>query len=152
MNVWFDDSLPTLLEILLTWGGPAFVERGTVLRDATGRLSFYAAENNSVTDAAVEMLGRQIVDRRSRVCRGEGLAVASWSGTPECCYVGAPMKRVAVRSPHSRSPIPFLIGPCTSQNCPIEWAASPLTLLVADVESTFANSRGEASLVRSQRN
>jgi cellulose biosynthesis protein BcsQ len=44
MAVFFDDALPTLIAILVDWGGGSFVERGTVLRDATGRLSFFAAD------------------------------------------------------------------------------------------------------------
>ena len=36
MPVLFDDALPALIQILKEWGGGAFVERGTVLRDATG--------------------------------------------------------------------------------------------------------------------
>lgn len=48
MPVLFDDALPTLIEILRRWGGESFVERGTVLRDATGRLSFFAADRPSV--------------------------------------------------------------------------------------------------------
>lgn len=43
MQVLFDDALPTLIEILKEWGGESFVEQGTVLRDATGRLSFFSA-------------------------------------------------------------------------------------------------------------
>jgi len=41
-DVWFDDSLPQLVGILLEIAGREFVEAGTVLRDATGRLSFFA--------------------------------------------------------------------------------------------------------------
>jgi hypothetical protein len=44
MPVLFDDALPILVEVLKEWGGEEFVERGTVLRDATGRLSFFAAD------------------------------------------------------------------------------------------------------------
>lgn len=48
MPVFFDEALPTLIHILNEWGGESFVEQGTVLRDATGRLSFFAAERLSV--------------------------------------------------------------------------------------------------------
>jgi hypothetical protein len=43
MSVLFDDALPALIETLQEWGGESFVEQGTVLRDATGRLTFFAA-------------------------------------------------------------------------------------------------------------
>lgn len=87
MQVLFDDSLPTLIEILKEWGGEAFVEQGTVLRDATGRLSFFAADRPPVpapaeagTPACVEYpsadedshldpLGRCIVDRLGAYAR-----------------------------------------------------------------------------------
>lgn len=48
MPVLFDDALPALIEILKEWGGESFVEQGTVLRDATGRLSFFAADRPPV--------------------------------------------------------------------------------------------------------
>ena len=43
-NVLFDDALPTLVRILEEHGGPAFVEQGTILRDATGRLTFFCRQ------------------------------------------------------------------------------------------------------------
>lgn len=87
MQVLFDDALPTLIEILRQWGGQSFVERGTVLRDATGRLSFFAAERlpvpapaESEVPANVELahtdeeslldpLGRRIVERLGAYAR-----------------------------------------------------------------------------------
>ncbi|KVD31074.1 KGGVGR-motif variant AAA ATPase [Burkholderia ubonensis] len=87
MQVLFDDALPTLIEILKEWGGEAFVEQGTVLRDATGRLSFFAADRPPIqapaeadTPASVEYqsadeeshldpLGRRIVDRLGAYAR-----------------------------------------------------------------------------------
>ena len=87
MPVLFDDSLPILIEVLKEWGGESFVEQGTVLRDATGRLSFFAAERPPVltpveacTSARVERppaddelhldpLGRRIVDRLGAYAR-----------------------------------------------------------------------------------
>lgn len=80
MPVLFDDALPTLVEILRAWGGESFVERGTVLRDATGRLSFFApcrppasaraaageaaSVGGAATDenASLDSLGQRIVD------------------------------------------------------------------------------------------
>ncbi len=87
MPVLFDDALPTLIEILKEWGGESFVERGTVLRDATGRLSFFAADRPPVPaqakvgmPASVERapadketkrdpLGQRIVDRLGAYAR-----------------------------------------------------------------------------------
>ena len=43
-DVLFDDALPTLVRILAEHGGPSFVERGTILRDATGRLAFFSRD------------------------------------------------------------------------------------------------------------
>ena len=87
MPVMFDDSLPILIEILNEWGGESFVEQGTVLRDATGRLSFFAADRlpvpapaEAVASAGVEhapadnellldLLGRRIVARLGAYAR-----------------------------------------------------------------------------------
>ncbi len=46
-RVFFDDSLPCLLQYLISAFGIDAVERGTILRDASGRLSFFAADNLS---------------------------------------------------------------------------------------------------------
>lgn len=87
MPILFDDALPALVEILREWGGESFVEQGTVLRDATGRLSFFASYRRPVAvtadagaPASVECaaageqtypdsLGRQIVDRLGAYAR-----------------------------------------------------------------------------------
>ena len=87
MPVLFDDSLPILIEVLKEWGGGSFVEQGTVLRDATGRLSFFAADRLPVpapteadVSASVERppadgeldldpLGQRIVDRLGAYAR-----------------------------------------------------------------------------------
>ena len=86
MQVLFDDALPILVETLRTWGGEAFVERGTVLRDATGRLSFFAADHplpaptgagTSVSaefarpdaESHLDPLGMRIVDRLGAYAR-----------------------------------------------------------------------------------
>lgn len=80
MPVLFDDSLPILIAILNEWGGASFVEKGTVLRDATGRLSFFAGDPSPIPtleradasttaehsqlgdDSHSDLLGRRIVD------------------------------------------------------------------------------------------
>lgn len=87
MPVLFDDALPILIEILKEWGGESFVEQGTVLRDATGRLSFFAADRLPVPAPAeagvhasaerasgdeeshLDPLGRRIVDRLGAYAR-----------------------------------------------------------------------------------
>ena len=87
MQVLFDDALPLLIGILKEWGGESFVERGTVLRDATGRLSFFAADRPLVAVRAeggapasverlpaddefhLDALGRRIVDRLGAYAR-----------------------------------------------------------------------------------
>ena len=61
MSVRCEDARPALIQILKEWGGESFVERGTVLRDATGRLSFFAAARLSVP-AAAEAAVRASVD------------------------------------------------------------------------------------------
>jgi len=43
-DVLFDDALPTLVRILAAHGGASFVERGTILRDAVGRLTFFSRD------------------------------------------------------------------------------------------------------------
>lgn len=85
--VLFDDALPILIETLREWGGQPFVEQGTVLRDATGRLSFFAANRpqGQLSDEVVaptsgdcaaadengslDPLGRRIVDRLGAYAR-----------------------------------------------------------------------------------
>ena len=62
MPVLFDDALPILIRILKEWGGESFVEEGTVLRDATGRLSFFAASTPPVP-APTEAGGSASVER-----------------------------------------------------------------------------------------
>ncbi len=43
MNVRFDDSLPILVNLIVEHLGESSLETGVVLRDATGRLAFFAA-------------------------------------------------------------------------------------------------------------
>lgn len=82
MPVLFDDALPTLIEVLNEYGGESFVEQGTVLRDATGRLSFFAGSRTSAVAAAsadesaleddeskLDQLGRCIIDRLGAYAR-----------------------------------------------------------------------------------
>lgn len=81
MPVLFDDALPALVELLVEWGGQSFVEQGTVLRDATGRLAFFAANRlpariqvqagtsasgeraAAYEESHLDPLGQRIVDR-----------------------------------------------------------------------------------------
>ncbi|MDP2064439.1 MAG: hypothetical protein Q8K38_00505 [Burkholderiaceae bacterium] len=87
MPVLFDDALPILIKVLNDWGGQSFVEEGTVLRDATGRLSFFAHERLPVSapsetgafasierplahgETDLDPLGRHIVDRLGAYAR-----------------------------------------------------------------------------------
>lgn len=86
MQVLFDDALPILVDVLREWGGESFVEQGTVLRDATGRLSFFTtdcpsdhapmeADASSVErppaddELHLDALGRRIVDRLGAYAR-----------------------------------------------------------------------------------
>ena len=89
MPVLFDDALPILVEILLGWGGETFLEQGTVLRDATGRLSFFAGarppapiqpesgvagdfDHPSVDEESTpDALGRLIVERLGAYARSD---------------------------------------------------------------------------------
>lgn len=89
MQVFFDDALPALIEILNDWGGEAFVQQGTVLRDATGRLSFFAASRSPVAASAeaappasieqpsadeeshLDPLGRRILERLGSYARAD---------------------------------------------------------------------------------
>ena len=93
MQMLFDDALPTLIATLKEWGGEAFVEQGTVLRDATGRLSFFAphrppapAKAEAGAPASVEYpstdeqshldaLGRRIVARLAAYAREDSPVV-----------------------------------------------------------------------------
>ena len=64
MSVLFDDALPALIETLTEWGGQSFVEHGTVLRDATGRLCFFAADRPPVPVSEGEELHPDLLERR----------------------------------------------------------------------------------------
>lgn len=81
MTIFFDDALPTLVDVLNTWGGRTFVETGTVLRDATGRLSFYTPNvvhasgaiegsvQQTYSDTHLDDLGKIIVKRLGAYAR-----------------------------------------------------------------------------------
>lgn len=47
-DVFFDDALPKLVDILLKSADKAFVEEGVILRDASGRLSFIARQKQKM--------------------------------------------------------------------------------------------------------
>ena len=64
-QILFDDSLPQLVATLTSLAGPDFVEAGTALRDASGRLSFVADRAPRDGDER-KMLSRALIERESR--------------------------------------------------------------------------------------
>lgn len=58
MNIRFDDSLPVLAEVISDYLGVESLSSGVVLRDGTGRLAFFAAQdlNDSTTEALSQRL------------------------------------------------------------------------------------------------
>ncbi|MDD2878069.1 MAG: hypothetical protein PHT60_13275 [Acidiphilium sp.] len=78
-NPLFDDSLPQLVATLTSLAGRNFVEGGTVLRDASGRLSFVANrapqdgnEREALSRALIETLGPYARTDRPISFRGDG--------------------------------------------------------------------------------
>jgi cellulose biosynthesis protein BcsQ len=78
-NLSFDDSLPQLVATLSRLAGRDFVEAGTVLRDASGRLSFVAyrgpkddGERETLGEALIETLGSYARIDRPISFRGDG--------------------------------------------------------------------------------
>lgn len=66
-NIFFDDSLPLLVKTLTDRLGQDFVEKGTIVRDASGRLSFfsnrvanYENEVEELTDLLEKNLGQYV--------------------------------------------------------------------------------------------
>lgn len=57
----FDDSLPQLVATLTSLAGRKFVDAGTALRDASGRLSF-VADRAPIDDGEREKLGRALIE------------------------------------------------------------------------------------------
>ena len=66
----FDDSLPKLAETLTRLAGSKFVEDGTVLRDASGRLSFFA-HRAAKDDDEREKLGRALIESLGPYARAD---------------------------------------------------------------------------------
>jgi hypothetical protein len=60
VQIHFDDSLPELVKTLTGLAGGEFVETGTVLRDASGRLSFVSSRTPSGNEER-ETLGRALI-------------------------------------------------------------------------------------------
>jgi cellulose biosynthesis protein BcsQ len=70
-HLLFDDSLPRLVETLTSLAGRDFVEGGTVLRDASGRLRF-VANRAPRDDDEREMLARALIDSLGSYARTGG--------------------------------------------------------------------------------
>lgn len=69
-NVFFDDSLPVLVRTLSEKAGRDFVEAGTALRDASGRLTFVAARPPKSDDEREE-LGRALANALGHYARAD---------------------------------------------------------------------------------
>lgn len=69
-RIFFDDSLPQLVQTLLSRMGPDFVESGTALRDASGRLSFFASRA-AESEAEREEIGQRLIDALGTYARSE---------------------------------------------------------------------------------
>lgn len=70
MTIRFDDSLPALVDVIADHCGEGALEKGVVLRDATGRLAFFSAdplsddEKDAITKALTAALGPYARDDR----------------------------------------------------------------------------------------
>lgn len=69
-RIFFDDSLPQLVQALRSRMGSDFVERGTALRDASGRLSFFASRA-AESEAERDELGQILIDALGTYVRSE---------------------------------------------------------------------------------
>jgi hypothetical protein len=67
---FFDDSLPSLVRALRGRAGDEFVESGTALRDASGRLSFFASRV-AASEAERGELGRLLTEALGPYARSE---------------------------------------------------------------------------------
>ncbi|RYF25336.1 MAG: hypothetical protein EOO23_09050, partial [Comamonadaceae bacterium] len=74
----FDDSLLAMVETLEGLAGKKFVEDGTVLRDASGRLSFIS--NRLTEGAELDVLGKALVERLGPYARHD--RPISFRGSP----------------------------------------------------------------------
>ena len=78
---FFDDSLPALVRTLRNSAGDDFVEKGTVLRDASGRLSFFASRPAQSVEER-EVLGRALITALGAYARSDRpIAFAEDKGT-----------------------------------------------------------------------
>ncbi len=66
----FDDSLPILVETLARLADRDFVQNGTVLRDASGRLSFFA-QRAAKDDDERDKLGRALIESLGPYARAD---------------------------------------------------------------------------------
>jgi cellulose biosynthesis protein BcsQ len=69
-RIFFDDSLPRLVQALRGRMGPDFVESGTALRDASGRLSFFSS-SVAESEAEREELGQILINALGQYARSE---------------------------------------------------------------------------------
>lgn len=69
-RIFFDDSLPQLVQALRSQVGTEFVESGTVLRDASGRLSFFSSRA-AESEAEREELGQIVINALGTYARSE---------------------------------------------------------------------------------
>lgn len=74
MTVYFDDSLPVLIRVVSDYLGPNFLSAGAVLRDTTGRLTFFTSDelDQSVAEALSQTLRERLgpYARTDRVLAG----------------------------------------------------------------------------------
>src|SRR5271165_5747514 len=70
INVLFDDSLPRLIEAVRRTLGDQAWQDGTVLRDATGRLSFVAAQEAT---SERETINRELYEALGPYARPDGV-------------------------------------------------------------------------------
>ncbi|OYX15548.1 MAG: hypothetical protein B7Z15_00020 [Rhizobiales bacterium 32-66-8] len=69
-QIGFDDSLPQLVAILTSLAGRDFVETGTALRDASGRLAFIA-DREPKDDVERETLSRALIETLGSYARSD---------------------------------------------------------------------------------
>jgi MinD-like ATPase involved in chromosome partitioning or flagellar assembly len=69
-RLFFDDALPKLVDILLNSADKSFVEEGVILRDASGRLSFFA-RREPTTESEREILEKALLEGLGAYARGD---------------------------------------------------------------------------------
>lgn len=90
----FDNSLPLLVETLITHAGSDFVESGTALRDASGRLSF-VADRAPLSDDEREKLGIAIIERLGAYARTD--KPISFRGDPGAELILSATERLPIK-------------------------------------------------------